>query len=1071
MKYKLKNKRTSYFSSSKKVYRFLQRVLDGGKGSGFWGHKGRPGKVGGSSSTGGAEISLDNLTDAQIKEILDSKELKDKWGGAGKRLSELALTNKSIIKRIQSALSGGKTIFKSREDRDAADELLKGLEQGSVEYEKLNKRLRQDDFFADLIDIAETKFGTGIENKEPLEDNKETEEPIKENKEENIKKSSNPKDWNKAVDSKLIGTENETIDNKSIISDRLDYDIKKILNKIPGISPKIYVGELNDFLQYFNRIPKNEQGNYYKDIKENIGNIIENFRGFKNNEDVIKLRRIIKEKYWGIGEKNKFMVINLIGAMDNLYYNHRGLLRDIADRLYGKNKLDYRDTYNEIAFDFACLYNMKITNPDKSIEELKNELDIDKKFIDEKDFNEWTNKIFGDIGTFNNSNRIEYYEDSNNDYLDNRIEELYTAKLNKNGEYIESNIYTGEDYNKCIEDNLNSLLTYIPQEQLTDILNKNRSLIDDKMVNQIYFNKVINNKDELLSKVFKGDLSEYNIDYENLTKENINEITNDIINKTDDNKEKLLSAILLKGIVEKLDNGMNVEDFIRNYTDYISKEPETNISIEVSIKDKKDKDKLNKYKDNAYKEAGWISQCFYSKFSESIIKKMIDDIDTYEVINRVRNMNSNYLYWKGNYESFYKDITLYINDLLAFPDRKNTEKSIKDIISMMTYRDYAKKVFGEAIEKKVLPIYKKEYAKENNLTDNKELKNKYLNDYKKYNKNIDNRILFIDKIIPQWTSNYKVSSKYNEEVINNSLNELKNMPSIKSNYIDTTKINTIDFKNSKDSMVSKIKSIFPNIDLKNPEVDNHSDSYKADLRDNNGSLIKGKYSRIWDHYFKAHAYANGQKLDNRNRIINYELGKDTIKKPKKEFELNNRIIINTLSQMTNGGSNYFPALDGNFGGLGAAIRAMVACGDKSTKTQWRAEDMSCNYRNYKNLKVGDSITFNAQHFTDNQKFFDNSAINWFGEGDPIVFELQGEKPLLNLTPYASSGKLNEYESLVAGFCKVKAIEKYTNGKKTCKKIVLEYDWDKINEYIKLQAKSYANELGYYDNYKNKKENN
>lgn len=164
-------------------------ITDGGKGSGFFGHKGRPGKVGGSSKSG---ISFENLSNEQIKEVLDSKELKEKWGGAGQRLKNLALTNQAVMKRIQRTLSTGHGIFNSQEERDAADELLKTLPQGSDEWNKLNRKLKQDDFFADLIDITESKFGNSnnsdipqnnIPTSEQLNDltKKENKEQIKEN--------------------------------------------------------------------------------------------------------------------------------------------------------------------------------------------------------------------------------------------------------------------------------------------------------------------------------------------------------------------------------------------------------------------------------------------------------------------------------------------------------------------------------------------------------------------------------------------------------------------------------------------------------------------------------------------------------------------------------------------------------------------------------------------------------------------------------------------------------------------------------------------------------------------------
>lgn len=103
------------------------------------------------------------LTKEQIKSILDSDELKDKWGGAAQRLEELGLTNQDVFKRIQRALSGGKAIFNSQEERDFANNLIKKMknngETDSKTYKDLKRKLLQDNFLAYIIDKAEELFG------------------------------------------------------------------------------------------------------------------------------------------------------------------------------------------------------------------------------------------------------------------------------------------------------------------------------------------------------------------------------------------------------------------------------------------------------------------------------------------------------------------------------------------------------------------------------------------------------------------------------------------------------------------------------------------------------------------------------------------------------------------------------------------------------------------------------------------------------------------------------------------------------------------------------------------------
>lgn len=1200
MKYKFLSKRTPYFSSSKEVYRFLQKMLDGGKGSGFWGHKGRPGKVGGSSSTGGAEISLDNLTDTQIKEVLDSKELKDKWGGAGKRLAELALTNKSVIKRIQSALSGGKTIFKNREERDAADALLETLPQGSDEYLKLNKKLRQDDFFADLIDIAEQKFGTGLDtntNEEPIENKEEltTEtEPT-----EKIEKSANPKEWNKTEDSKKISSVELDIKDNSL-SDYINEETKKALYKIKGIAHKKYLGDLNSASYYTIDMNDREKDNYLTDIKENIDSIIGNFISFDSKYDKYKIKGILQEKYLGINSSNKFMAIKLLNDMNNFYNKSRYLIETIADRLHGKNwksQMPERDTLNRAAFDMALLCNFnRICSGNFTIRELLFRLDLPDNFIGQEEFDKIYNKLYGEkVSSSSNNNNFttEYYEDSNNDYLNNRIEELYTAKLNSNGDYI-AQYYTEGSYVSDMENSLNNIVANSNIEEMRKILKNNWGLISDLDFNDI--------TDKDIKETFsKNPFTEYYpIDFENITKENIDETVKEVLDNTDMLYPRI-GILLLKGMVEKLDNGMSVEDLIDNanykinnnkeikdFNDIYNKDYAKQNGIDNSANRQKRQEAIDSYiRENRIKGINNFIQTLGKKELTDFVEEQRDFIEkngfSFETLfgdNDYLDSNSiltNTIFDLKDLQdldlSDTKEAIKYLKDTYAH--RKEEDEREKFVVgaSLINILDSAAKKNGVTVDKVIEDnVFKKSlnsdekenlYYKlkdnaksnpafsdiisrlvekldrsswyvepefmansylelENNLKkinlnkeelDNKETKDieKTINEaiesnfnklgnsasedreilgnmgaafnYLQWRKELD-KILYakvnpkVEKLkmrgnysvraIPQWTDTYKISSPYNEEVLKNSYKELQNLPSIKNNYVNTTGINSIDFKQN--GWMEKVKKILPNIDsLPDVEIDNHNKDYLGNYRSKLNNRYRSEANDIWDNYFKAHAYANNQKRDNRGRKIDYDRGKESMTQPKIDKPIIKNDILNFLSDMTSGGGLYFPALDGNFGGIGGAIRTIVACADTSEKTQWRAEDMGANYRNYANLKVGDSITFNAQHFTDNEDFFNNSAFHWFGEKDPIVFELRGKKPLLNLSPFASSLKVNEYESLVAGFCKVKAIENYANGNKTCKKVVLEYDWDRINEYVKLQAKSYANELGFYKNYK-KKEN-
>lgn len=56
----------------------LRRILDGGPGSGFFGHKGREGKVGGSSSSNSLS---EPLTNDQLKQLLNNEDIKKEVTG------------------------------------------------------------------------------------------------------------------------------------------------------------------------------------------------------------------------------------------------------------------------------------------------------------------------------------------------------------------------------------------------------------------------------------------------------------------------------------------------------------------------------------------------------------------------------------------------------------------------------------------------------------------------------------------------------------------------------------------------------------------------------------------------------------------------------------------------------------------------------------------------------------------------------------------------------------------------------------------------------------------------------
>lgn len=146
-------------------------TADGGDGSGNFGHSGRPGKVGGSSSEA-ATVDF-------AKEVLKDKNLN------GVKLEkEFGITTKEFTDRINNWMSKGKMIFKSQEAYEAAKKDLQNSSISEEQKKKISRAIARQELVQYAVDkftknksIEENKTGT---NKEAI---------ARENKTENINTS------------------------------------------------------------------------------------------------------------------------------------------------------------------------------------------------------------------------------------------------------------------------------------------------------------------------------------------------------------------------------------------------------------------------------------------------------------------------------------------------------------------------------------------------------------------------------------------------------------------------------------------------------------------------------------------------------------------------------------------------------------------------------------------------------------------------------------------------------------------------------------------------------------------
>lgn len=185
-------------------------------------------------------------------------------------------------------------------------------------------------------------------------------------------------------------------------------------------------------------------------------------------------------------------------------------------------------------------------------------------------------------------------------------------------------------------------------------------------------------------------------------------------------------------------------------------------------------------------------------------------------------------------------------------------------------------------------------------------------------------------------------------------------------------------------------------------------------------------------------------------------------------------IKQLLTAMTISGHKYSPIKAPNKFGSQNIISMLTATGkiaNSKDRKAIRYENEEDGYRNY-DFKVGDTVMFDGMHASTSQEFADGFARSCFGEGKPCRFEVEGDYPYLDLEPFVwKDKKLVEYEQLMAGFFKVKSIQNDVpfdvenhEGRrvKGSERVVkLEFDWDRLQDFLSLQARSFAN---YYNMY-------
>lgn len=1057
-----------------KVKDFLESVIytvDGGKGSGFFGHKGRKGKRGGSAK---ANTLTEPLTHQQVAEILKDPELVKQFGSYSSVFKKLSLNNNGVVARLNRVISGGQGIFKSQEDRDKADELYEKLKKEAInnseilntkEYIDLERALKQDDYLVELFEIAQERFGK--ESNEPVEEGKKEEKTEPQLKEET---EPNNLDYNNPIKSTNIN---------------INRPLKELIKSKIGNSLKLIFGDDN-----FEPYLINEIG----DTDIDINQIAENIYGMSEPESFSDYKEYIKK-----GTKEELLDNPTKGTLQkalissimiknphlfhSLYHKEKDAFNyiDKADFWFEElKKAKPSDIKEGIQMGINALINGEgITDSQLSEAPINN---IKQAICSEllNRYGSMTRKELAEgfyITSKDKSNlKVDFYNDKNTQQLNNLIDSLSSS------------------FNQKLISWDSSSQQRLIDNSLKELKNQGNDLIKQ-------FNNFVNKEYPAAPGSVNADVDERKIIFD----EYIKELTGKDkipINKVFDSN-KLIDYLTEDGDVKGIFN--KIYDLIDSSEDGNTYIPYLILHLPAAIDYLKDKNSLiTKYnmltEGNDYAQLGKLNADTIKPFVDTTAKNIIsNDFST--------NLNNIY-----NAFGYIKPIGKTIDKMKELVNQYKTD-GIDNLIGTIDTLSESRLWDEEGI-KEAINIGTKNYSSLSDFTGavidrfipDKGIDSEYeLLDAMRYmaianaaysfnqTKDSNSRAKLYEKLgLPYSKSeNKKINNQnsYNVDIevyadpiksnrINNSYAEIKDKPNIKSNMVNSIDINKDDYisegkrsyknyskiaatKTDTEENLKRLTTIIPELI--------GTDWYYHTTNAAGKSKCKSEIQRQFGDISNTQAISkeNDWGGDYAMHLQEFTEGK------RKTAPTNKQTIKGDLAtalkaffvNMTNGGSHYTPAFQENSIGIGNLVRIVAGNAPKYDKDVWRFEDGLQNYRDYNNLKVGDRITMNGQHFSCNDEFAHTSALEAFGEKDPREFVIKGGVPFFNLEPYTVNKGWNEFEGLVAGFIKIDSIDSYK--KKICgknKKITrytCSYDWEGLADFLRLNAKQYAYRQGLY----------
>lgn len=1023
------------------------KMLDGGKGSGFFGHKGRPGMVGGSSSTGGGKVIKNKLENSLILDMRKDERLINKYGNMSKFLSSISLGNWDITTRVNRVIETGKGIFSSREERDKADELLLDLENkgliDSKEYKDLKRKTMQDDYLCDLYELLEDKYG--LPEKDYTSDNSDINNNT-ENKEGGDKEEGKDND-KKADNDKAIEEANKEADiNKPLKEDTINISFKSSEANKNDIAVNLLYKIMERDVPELRKVKIDYEGNLWDiyDIRTNINNLSDTTseeRRLKLNRMVATLKDVIgnEDKYTLTGlPLNYLQMINLIKVYEEVDYmktdkfqtslqnfiNNQKISEANKTSLWNFLKTNYLDDlYNPDKLDdiLVNLYNSRLSN--EALEEKTNNqilVDLNKgdftsilnrkaeswKYIE--NLNIPTNIDSEDIkATYYKDNSEELYNDILNNLREVDSDKTYLIGVNKDANLDElANKLMNSDYMDFIKKNYkidkNEFNEDKFREGLISMLSKETTIKTGRLQTDI------RNTNKDLKKIRSGSLNDYYLG--SCYRDTISEYLGSKLIENENAVKDIIGSDIIENKSNsykayKLNHNSNLKNKV--YTD-------TKKDVDADIKDNKVKETFLNYEP--------------SSIFNSFLVDELEKYDTYKTEEELKEVASRN----------YKEAIDKLNSLSV-----TGKETASDIIGIKD--NYIKTYRNAIISKAILNNGKKlldgNIIYGNRKTKSGRIKSEYESVVSK--SDVDTNIIS-SKAINDIDTNYTNDTKQAAERIS------KIIPTLKAenlyNDIDETTIEDYKVKNH-GSLSPKSDEDWKRMSRKSEQI---LGSYLVD-KDIRNDISKTIHETVNNNY-NLKAYLNKYEIENPNKLTDNEA--------KALFHL-----------MTNGGQSYDSIKTGNTNGIGNFVRLIAASAPRYDGVVYRAEDRSNLDRDWDNIKVGDSISMDGYHFTYSEKFMYEgfstpsgkvpSALSMFGEKKPSVIKITGGVPFFNMEPYARKTKMNEHEGLIAGFLKVKKITNKVQGNIKYKEYEMEYDWDRLKEYLKLNAKVFANKYGLY----------